>query len=101
MARDFSSFHGYVSELWQGQTSAEELAGAFQAFVDNEIDMSGIGDVAPVFEGDPLIDSDGVLNLAGHFPTTPAWVTFRLRYLREAGEWKLLGIQVDLVEPRA
>lgn len=98
VARDFSSFYAAVSKIWQAQTTPAELAGAFQAFVDNEIDFASVGGLEPVFDGEPTIDADGVLTLSGYYPTTPVRVVFRLRYVREAGEWKLLGIQVDLKE---
>lgn len=96
--RDFTSFYGSVSKLWQAQTSVEELAAAFRVFVDNEIDLSGVADLEPVFEPRPEIDSEGALRLSGYFPTAPVRVFFGLRYVREAAGWKLLGIQVDLKE---
>jgi hypothetical protein len=96
--RDFATFYAGLSRLWQAQTTPDELAEAFRAFVDNEIDFAAVGGLEPVFEGEPAIDSDGVLELAGYFPTTPVRVVFRLRYVLESGGWELLGIQVDLKE---
>lgn len=96
--KDFTSFYDSISKLWQPQTSAAELAGAFQVFVDREIDLSGVAQVEPVFEPQPEIDPEGALRLSGYFPTTPVRVFFGLRYVREAAGWKLLGIQVDLKE---
>lgn len=95
---DFSSFYGDISELWRAQTDASELAAAFQAFVDNEIDLGAVGSLEPVFDSEPAIDSDGVLELSGYYPTTPVRVVFGLRYVRESTGWELLGIQVDLKE---
>lgn len=96
VAKDFSLFHGEISGLWRAQTTPGELAAAFQAFVDNEIDMGAVGSLEPVFDAEPSIDADGVLTLSGHYPTTPVQVVFRTRHIREGASWELLGIQIDL-----
>jgi hypothetical protein len=36
--------------------------------------------------------------LKGYYPTAPNKVKFQLKYLEEDGEWKLVGIKVDLEE---
>jgi hypothetical protein len=98
VAADFSTFYGEISKLWQAQTTPEALAGAFQSFVDSEIDLGAIASFEPALDAEPAIDADGVLSLSGHYPTTPVRVVFRLRYIRESTGWELLGIQVDLKE---
>lgn len=96
LARDFSTFYAGISELWRGQTTAQDLAAAFSQFMEREIDFSAIAEVRPVFEPAPSIDGDGVLHLSGHYPTTPVRVRFDLRFVYESAAWKLLGIEVNL-----
>ncbi len=95
---DFSTFYAGISELWQGQTSPEELASAFAQFVEREIDFSAIADVEPTFDTEPEIDHEGALRIAGVYPTEGARVQFSLRYISESGVWKLLAIEVNLIE---
>lgn len=97
LANDFSTFYAGISKLWQAQTTADEIATAFQVFVEREIDLSAIQQVEPVFEPAQL-DSEGALRVSGYYPTTPVRVVFQLRFVHESDGWKLLGIQVDLKE---
>ena len=43
-----------------------------------------------------MSDKDGLLGLNGHCPTQPQATTFRLTYMLEQTEWKLLGIHVAM-----
>jgi len=93
--RDFTTFYGNVSNLWQQQTTPEELRGNFQAFIDQEIDFAAIREVEVLFDQTPAIDANGVLTLAGHYPTEPVRVVFEVQYIREEGNWELTGISVS------
>jgi hypothetical protein len=52
----------------------------------------------PVFNHPAKIDSDGVLIVQGYYPTTPHRIIFKLKYLEEESEWKLVGVDVNLKE---
>jgi hypothetical protein len=97
-ARDFSSFHAAIADMWKSQITADQLQEAFQAFIMDEVQIGGVRDVAPVFDEPPAIGEDGILTLAGHVPTTPLRVLFNLRYRYEHPAWKLMGIRVSLRE---
>jgi hypothetical protein len=96
-AKDFTSFHGQISKLWQGQITPSQLAETFKTFIDQEIDIAFLSSADPVFDKPPAIDGDGVLILDGHYPTSPNKVTFRLKYLYEKTAWKLIGINLNVV----
>jgi hypothetical protein len=72
-----------------------KLKEIFQTFVDQQMDLSAISGVEPVFNPAPAVDGDGVLVLQGSYPTTPMRVNFRLKYVNEKSAWKLIGIKVD------
>ena len=91
---DFTDFHATMAKMAQEQISVEKLKTSFQEFVAKKIDFSKIEDLEPTLET-KTIDKDGILTVAGSYPTTPVIVQFRLRYLQEDGEWKLFGINVD------
>lgn len=96
-ARDFSGFHGHISNLWRTQHTVEQLNDAFRQFMDIGVDMvPALRANSPQFDVTPAIDDDGVLILEGHYPTQPSRLFFRLRYIYEGVGWKLVGTSVDI-----
>jgi hypothetical protein len=77
-AKDFTGFYKEIAKLWQEQTSPEKLQALFQDFIDKGLDISPIKKLEPVFN-------------------KPA-VVFRLQYMQEEGEWKLVGIKLDTTD---
>ena len=94
--KSFVKFHQQISTVWQQQITPEKFMEAFQSFIDNEIDLSAIREVEPIFDDPPAIDSDGILILKGYFPTQPRRVHFQLKYVYEHPAWKLLGVRVNV-----
>jgi hypothetical protein len=97
-AKDFTGFYKEIAKLWQEQTSPEKLQGLFQDFIDKKLDISPIKKLEPVFNKPAEINSDDVLVINGYYPTTPKRVVFRLQYLQEEGDWKLVGIKLDTTD---
>ncbi|HVF70684.1 MAG TPA: hypothetical protein VM940_03655 [Chthoniobacterales bacterium] len=97
-AKDFTGFYKDIAKLWQEQTTPEKLQGLFQDFIDKELDISPIKKLEPVFNKPAEINSDDVLVVNGYYPTTPKRVVFKLQYLQEQGDWKLVGIKLDTVD---
>jgi hypothetical protein len=100
---DFSRFFNETSRLFQVQSSPGRLRAAFGGFTkQKEIGLLNQHD--PVLPTDCLINSDGLLEMEGYFPTTPKATTFKLTYLYEKPLWRLLGINVamstDLLKPQ-
>ena len=95
-AKNFTTFHRQIAEVWRKQITPGQLRKAFATFVDQEVDISSIADLQPVFEPEPGFDEDGYLQLKGYYPTTPHKVRFKLRYIQEAGQWQLVNIAVTV-----
>ena len=95
-AKDFTAFHKQISALWREQITPAKLKSIFQTFIDQEIDLDPIIPLEPVFDEPAKIDDDEVLVLNGHYETRPSVVQFRLKYLNEESQWKLVGIKVDV-----
>lgn len=95
-AGDFGGFHSNISALWRSQISKEELFDIFKSFSEQEVDLTVLEGITPVFSEEPYIDDNGVLRLVGYYPTQPSVTNFRLSYLYEHPEWKLAGINVRL-----
>ena len=94
--KSFVNFHKQISTIWQQQITPEKFMESFKPFVDKGVDLSPVKKVDPIFDDPPAIDSQGILTLKGYFPTQPAKVFFRLRYVYEHPSWKLLGIRVNM-----
>lgn len=95
-ADDFNVLYDSLSKLWQDQTTPDKLKVLFQSFVDKGIDISPIKKVDPVFNKPAEIDSDDVLTVSGYYPTAPKRVIFRLKYIQEKSDWRLVGIKIDI-----
>ncbi len=95
-ARDFSSFYAKLSKLWQSQTTADDLYNAFKSFSDQNVDLTVLEGMDPVFDQPPKIDETGMLILEGYYPTHPSVTHFDLKYLYEHPAWKLAGVHVKV-----
>ena len=97
-ANDFTIFYKNIAQLWQAQTTNEELANIFKPFSDQNIDLTHLQGVDPIFTPPPQLDENGWLILQGYYPSQPSVTYFLLAYLEEDSGWKLVGINVDLRE---
>jgi len=95
-AKSFAEFYKGISILWQKQITPEKMTEIFRSFIEQEIDISPIQAMTPTFEPSPSINSDGVLVVAGSYPTEPAKLKFTLKYVEENSAWKLVGINVNI-----
>jgi hypothetical protein len=87
--KDFGYFYNNISRVWQEQTTAAEIQAAFQAFIDNDINLRNVTKRNPTFTEQPKIDADGALVIKGRYPTEPA-THFELKYVYEHPAWKLI-----------
>lgn len=93
---NFSLFYNKISDFWKSQTTTEELKQSFLSFIQQQIDLTGIKDVEPVFSAAPAINDQGFLKVTGYFPTQPAMVYFNLGYTYEHPDWKLIGVDINV-----
>jgi hypothetical protein len=94
----FAGFYAYVSQAWRTQLTERKLQAAFQSFIDQKVDLGGVADVDPIFDAPPHISTDGLLHVAGHYPTKPYKVRFAFKFIYELPEWKLFGLDVYLLK---
>jgi hypothetical protein len=95
-AKDFTTFYARLSDVFKTQTSPEDLRETFQVFIDKDVDIAAIENVKPQVAPAPAVNDQGVLVVAGHYPTQPAQVRFELKYVHESAGWKLLGLSVGV-----
>lgn len=82
-----------TAKVFQEQFSADDLAGMFSDFSEQEIDISTIAGL-DFLEDAPTLVLNGVLNMGGHFETRPLEVNYRLKFIVENDRWALIGITV-------
>jgi hypothetical protein len=97
-ARDFSNFYAYISNTWKGQTTKEELLKAFSVFIEKEIDLRATGEAEMMLTSKPQIDLQNTLNVDAEWATKPVRTIGNFRFVKEAAEWRLIGISVNTKE---
>jgi hypothetical protein len=79
-------------------TSAAELGIAFADLRKQGVDLSPALILSPALSDAPAVAQDGVLRLAGHFPTKPLQINFIMTFQPVAGTWKLHGLSVNTIQ---
>ncbi len=95
-AKSFAKFHTGLAKPFREQFTPEKLQETFQQFIDKELDIAAIATLEPTFAAAPTVDESEVMAVSGSYPTTPVKVHFALKYHFEGGQWKVLGINVEL-----
>lgn len=75
--------------------NAAALADRFRAWRDNALDFAAVLLLDAKLSRPPAVGADGVLRLAGYFPTAPLRIGFDLGFEAVGGNWRLATIAVD------
>lgn len=93
---NYAVLHARLSKPFREQFSPDQLKDVFKAVVEQKADWALIATKAPIATSDATIDAHGVLHLRGYFDTKPSRLNYDLNYVPSEGEWKPLGLHVDL-----
>ncbi len=80
---------------FQSNTAAR-LSEIFVKLRNDNIDLSGVAVIDPQLNILPQIDANGMMRMAGFFPSVPSQVNFELVYAPVNGQWRLFGIGVTI-----
>lgn len=80
---------------FQANTAAK-LAEIFAKQRNDNIDLAGVAALDPQLTVLPQIESNGMLHMAGFFPSVPTQVNFELLFAPVNGQWRLFGLSVNL-----
>ena len=117
---DFSGLYAAASDRWKyrgrdpkmdpynndNRLTVAALRKAFEAAIEARVDISPIRGKKMILSEPARINSDGVLVLNGTFdaavfqasiPGRPRRVVFMLEFVREAAQWKLFGLTVNIL----
>src|SRR5271166_6713093 len=81
---------------FQSANTAARLGDIFAGLRRDKIDLSGVAVLEPQLTLLPQIESNGMMRMAGFFPSVPAQVKFELLYAPVEGQWKVYGMSVGL-----
>jgi hypothetical protein len=76
--------------------SAARLAEIFAQQRRDNIDLAGVAVIDPQLTLLPQIEANGMMRMAGFFPSVPTQVNFELAYAPLNGRWRLFGLSVSL-----
>ena len=96
---DYSVFHAKLSKPFRQQFTQEKLAQSFASFAEKALDIGIISAFTPTYDAAPNIDGLGRLLVKGYFPTEPSHCYFDLKFIQSEGNWKLVGIDVNVKRP--
>lgn len=76
--------------------SAARLGEIFGSHRQQQLDLGAVAALEPQLTLMPQIESNGMLRMAGFFPSLPMQVNFELLYAPVDRQWRLFGISVDV-----
>ena len=79
---------------FQANTAAR-LAEIFAQQRRDNVDLSGVAVIDPQLTLLPQIEANGLMRMAGFFPSVPTQVNFELAYAPVGGRWRLFGLSVS------
>ena len=75
--------------------SAARLAEIFAQQRHDNVDLSGVAVIDPQLTLLPQIEGNGMMRIAGFFPSVPTQVNFELAYAPVGGRWRLFALSVS------
>ncbi len=76
--------------------SAARLGEIFAKLRNDNLDLSGVAVIDPRLSLLPQIEANGLMRMAGFFPSVPSQVNFDLAFAPVNGQWRLFGISVQI-----
>lgn len=76
--------------------TASRLAEIFANLRNQKLDLSGVAALDPQLTLLPQIEPNGLMHMAGFFPSVPTQVTFELLFAPVDGRWRPFGISVGV-----
>lgn len=76
--------------------TAAKLAEIFAKQRADKLDLSGVAVIEPQLSLLPQIEPNGLLHMAGFFPSVPSQVNFELLFAPVDGQWRVFGVSLSV-----
>lgn len=76
--------------------TAARLAEIFAKQRGDKLDLSGVAVIDPQLSLLPQIEPNGMLHMAGFFPSVPSQVNFELLFAPVEGQWRVFGVSLSV-----
>ena len=76
--------------------TAAKLAEIFAKQRGDKLDLSGVAVIDPQLSLLPQIEPNGMLHMAGFFPSVPSQVNFELLFAPVDGQWRVFGVSLSV-----
>jgi hypothetical protein len=76
--------------------TAARLSEIFAKQRNDKLDLSGVAVIDPQLSLLPQIETNGLMRMAGFFPSVPQQVNFELLFAPVEGQWRLFGLSVSV-----
>lgn len=76
--------------------TAAKLAEIFAKQRGDKLDLSGVAVIDPQLSLLPQIEPNGLLHMAGFFPSVPSQVNFELLFAPVEGQWRVFGVSLSV-----
>jgi hypothetical protein len=81
---------------FQAANTAARLSEIFASQRNDKLDLSGVAVIDPQLSLLPQIEANGMMRMAGIFPSVPSQVNFELLFAPVDGQWRLFGLSVNI-----
>ena len=94
--QDFSDFHHeQLAKQFREKYPVAKFAAIFKDFLNERANLKWIEGIDPVFDTAPTLNTDGILQAIGSFPSKPM-VNFRYAFVQEDAIWKMIMININV-----
>jgi hypothetical protein len=83
---------------FQAANTAARLGEIFASQRNDKLDLSGVAVIDPQLSVLPEIAPNGMMRMAGFFPSVPSQVNFELLFAPVDGQWRLYGLSVNVAQ---
>jgi hypothetical protein len=96
---NYTVLHDLGGPSFQAVNSAARLSEIFSNLRAQRLDLSQLAVLEPQPTIPPQLDARGLLHVDGTYPSTMPQINFSLIFEPVAGQWRLFGISLNLVQP--
>lgn len=80
--------------------SAAQLGDFYAPLRQQQVDLAPALALEPIITTGPQIEINGLMRVAGYFPTNPRQINFEIAYQAVGPAWRIFGIAITTSEPK-